>query len=104
MRRNSALCTRRTHSPAFKVQVALAALRDDKTMAALCKVFELHAHQDIAWKRQLLAGAIDVLGLDSQAVPPADLDPLRAKIGQLALENELLKHALSHTGSQSAKP
>ena len=43
MLRKSARCTRRTHSPAFKVRVVLAALRDDKTMAELCKALGLHA-------------------------------------------------------------
>ena len=34
--------TRRTHNPVFKAQVALAALREDRTMAELCEQFELH--------------------------------------------------------------
>jgi putative transposase len=80
--------TRRTHSPAFKPRVALAALRDDKTMAELCKEFELHASQVIEWKRQLLQGAADVFAGGGQAAAPVDLVPLHAKIGQLALEND----------------
>lgn len=47
MVKKSARRTRRTHSPAFKARVALAALREDKAMAELCKEFELHASQVI---------------------------------------------------------
>ena len=36
---------RRVHSPEFKAKVALAALRDDKTLAELCQQYELHPNQ-----------------------------------------------------------
>ena len=49
--------SRRSHNPAFKAKVALAALREDKTMAELCKEFELHPTQINDWKRQLLERA-----------------------------------------------
>ena len=104
MVKKSARRTRRTHSPAFKARVALAALRDDKTMAELCKEFELHASQVIEWKRQLLEGAADVFGGGGQATVPVDLAPLHAKIGQLALENDFLERALTKAGLLSAKP
>ena len=104
MVKKSARRTRRTHSPAFKARVALAALRDEKTMAELCKEFELHASQVIEWKRQLLEGAADVFGRDPHGAPPVDLAPLHAKIGQLALENDFLERALTKAGLLSAKP
>ena len=91
----------RSHSPAFKAKVALAALREDKTMAELCKEFELHPTQINDWKRQLLERAADVFG-SGTAPEPVDLAPLHAKIGQLALENDFLEGALTKAGLLSA--
>ena len=105
MVKKSARRTRRTHSPAFKARVALSALRDDRTMAELCKEFEVHASQVIDWKRQLLDGASGVFGAGgSQEAAPVDLAPLHAKIGKLALENDFLERALTKAGLLSAKP
>ncbi|MFM2056585.1 MAG: hypothetical protein RLY71_970 [Pseudomonadota bacterium] len=104
MVKKSARRTRRTHSPALKAQVALAALRDDKTMAELCKEFEVHASQMLDWKRQLLEGAPDVFGAGSRSAPPVDLAPLHAKLGQLTLEHDFLERALTKPGLPSARP
>ena len=104
MVKKSARRTRRTHSPAFKAQVALAALREDRTMAELCKEYEVHASQILDWKRQLLEGAADVFGSGSRAAPPVDLAPLHAKIGQLALEHDFCERAPTKAGLLSAKP
>lgn len=38
-KKSSGRRSRRSHSPTFKAKVALAALREDKTMAELCKEF-----------------------------------------------------------------
>jgi transposase len=104
MVKKSARRTRRTHNPAFKAQVALAALRDDQTMAELCKKYQLHTSQIVEWKRQLLEGAAGVFDSDHGRAPPVDLAPLHAKIGQLALENDFLERALNKAGLLSAKP
>jgi len=98
--------TRRTHSPAFKAKVALSAIKGEKTLAELAKLFEVHPHQITAWKAQLQEGAAGVFGAGAsgaEAVPAVDLKLLHAKIGELTLEKDFLSGALSKAGLLSAK-
>ena len=72
--------------------MALAALREDQTIADLCKEVELHVTLINDWKRQPPNHPANVFGdgTASELVHPA---PLHAKVGQLGLENDLLEGA-----------
>jgi len=48
---------RKSHSAAFKAQVALAAVKGDKTINELASHYGVHPTLIHAWKKQLLAGA-----------------------------------------------
>ena len=80
--------SRRTHSPAFKAKVALAAIKGEKTLAELAQLYGVHPNQITAWKAQLVDGATSVFGsgtASAEAAPAVDLKMLHAKIGELAL-------------------
>ncbi len=97
---------RRTHSPAFKAKVALAALKGERTLAELAQQFDVHANQIISWKAQLADSAASVFGADPagpEAAGGVDLTRLHAKIGELTLENDFLSGALSKAGLLGAK-
>ena len=47
---------RRTHNPAFKAKVALAAIKGEKTLAELAQQYDVHPNQITAWKAQVLEG------------------------------------------------
>ena len=73
--------TRRNHSPGFKAKVALAAMKDDKTIAEIAEQFEVHPTLVTEWRRQLLERAADVFGsggAPTAAAPSVDVKVLRA--------------------------
>jgi len=81
--------TRRNHAAGFKAQVALAAIKGDKTLAELAEQFDVHPNQISAWKQQLIAAATPVFGGSAHTkTAEPDLKVLHAKIGQLTLEND----------------
>lgn len=80
----------RNHSPDFKAKVALAAIKDDKTLADLAQQYDVHPNQITAWRAQLLEAAAELFGAAPTSSPAGPHHKeLHAKIGQLALENDL---------------
>jgi putative transposase len=85
---------RKQHPPAFKAQVALAAVKGDQTVNELASQYGAHPTLIHAWKKQLVAGADQVFSNGSQAAT-ADAEAQKAElfeqIGRLKMELEWLK-------------
>ena len=86
---------RKQYTAAFKAQVALAALKGDKTVNELASQYGVHPTLINDWKRQLLAGAEQVFAKGVPAGTAADVEAQKAQlfeqIGRLKMELEWLK-------------
>jgi len=89
--------TRRKHSSKFKAQVALEAVRGEKTVAEIAKKHNVHPSQVQAWKAEMLS-KLEII-FDKEAAGhsnfDAELGVLERKIGQLTIENDFLKKSWS---------
>lgn len=84
---------RKKHKPEFKAQVALEALRGDKTVAELAQQYQIHPTMINQWKRQLVEQAASAFtggNTDSSSATQAQLDALYHKIGRLEVERDFL--------------
>lgn len=92
---------RQAHSAALKAQVALAALKGDRTVNELASQFGVHPTLIHGWKKQLLAGAEDIFSNGSKAaVVDAELvqAQLYEQIGRLKMELEWVKKKAASLG------
>jgi len=85
---------RQRHTAAFKAQVALAALKGDRTVNELAAHYGVHPTNIHAWKKQLLAGAEAVFSNGTRTAS-ADSETAQAElyeqIGRLKMELEWVK-------------
>ncbi len=88
---------RKQYSSEFKAKVALAALKDEETVAQLAARFEIHPTMIHTWKRNLLEGAAKIFDkghkIDKQS--EVKVDELYRHIGKLKVERDFLSRKLS---------
>ena len=90
--------TRTKHNPAFKAKVALAALRDQESVAEIARRYKVHANVVYKWKRQLLDNAAQSFETDHGDGGTSEReDVLLKKIGELTVERDLLSNGLGRS-------
>ena len=81
---------RRRFTASFKAQVAIEALKERQTLAALAERFELHPNQISQWKLEFIENSQLVFsGIEGKEKEvEVNLEALYAKIGQLEMERD----------------
>ncbi len=88
---------RKQYSSKFKAKVALAALKNEETVAQLAARYEVHPTMIHTWKRNLREGAADIFdkGSKKDKHTEAKVDELYRHIGKLKVERDFLSKKLS---------
>ena len=87
---------RKQYAPAFKAKVALAALKNEETIAELAQRFGVHPTMITSWKKALVDSATDIFdkGHKSRKQNEGQVDELYRHIGQLKVERDFLARKL----------
>ena len=98
--------SRRTHSPAFKAKVALAAIKGEQDAGRAGAAVRRPPQPDHDVERPVArrrGGRFRAGSGRGRKNPPVDSKALHAKIGELTLANDFLSGALGKAGLLSAK-
>jgi transposase len=87
---------RKKYSAEFRAKVALDAIREQETVAAIARKYKVHANLVYKWKRQLLENLPKVFDAEASSSGDAakrEADLLK-KIGELTVERDFLSQGL----------
>jgi transposase len=90
--------SKRKFTPEFKTKVSLEALKERESVSELALRYELHPNQINDWKKEFLQKASTVFEkgkTKSTTIDEKETDRLFKVIGQLKVENDFLRKALS---------
>jgi transposase len=83
------------HSDEFKLKVALAALKGNKTIAELCNEFNITGSQIHTWKKQLEEQGAKIFADRRRVENQKDeVDKLHRIIGKITAERDFLSRVL----------
>jgi transposase-like protein len=86
---------RTKHSPSFKAKVALAALREQESVAEIARRHKVHANVVYKWKRQLAENVSRAFESEGTGADSSDREgELLKKIGELTVERDFLAKGL----------
>ena len=89
---------RKQFSNEFKVKVAMAALKGDKTLAELAGEFQVHPSQVTTWRNELKERAVEIFdGAKGKSTKEykEEIEGLYTDIGRIQVENNWLKKKLN---------
>ncbi len=90
---------RRKFTSEFKAKVAIAAIKEDATLASLGRKFDLHSNQILKWKKEFLSNSSMAFEKKKEfEYLEQERDKLLRKIGELQMDKDFLKKSLSQLG------
>lgn len=92
---------RRKFTNKFKAMVALAAIREQKTLAELSKEFEVSPNQISQWKQEAIRNMEKAFGGKGDEKSKDDeksIRKLREKVGELTIERDFFEDACKRLG------
>lgn len=85
---------RKNHLPSFKAKVALEAIKEERTIAELAQIYEIHPNLITKWKKKTLENMQGIFTGEIQSQEnqdKAETAQLYKKIGELQMQVDFLK-------------